>query len=241
MEAKVKELYEIKADEYAKLYACLKDAFAKYPKLATAFTDWDDRQAAIEMVISYYLAYDLKYGKAYSLDLNINEALVVVHSKQMDYSPERCVAANCVNDNFKAAASKLSEEQIGFWWDFFDEFDRQEASLDIPSPHIYVDYLGVREEHQSEGRGTKLIQALCRYADEIKLPIMLFTNGEADIRFYLKNGFKVIGITKSEEHSFENTYFLYEPQQIKSDRTEPQQTEPGQSEPEETEPRKNND
>ena len=45
------------------------------------------------------------------------------------------------------------------------------------------------------------------------LPIMLFTNGEEDIRFYLKNGFKIIGVTSSEEFGFENTYVLYEPRQ----------------------------
>ena len=49
---------------------------------------------------------------------------------------------------------------------------------------------------------------------------MLFTNGEEDIRFYLKNGFKIIGVTSSEEFGFENTYVLYEPalRQGKSER-----------------------
>ena len=42
---------------------------------------------------------------------------------------------------------------------------------------------------------------------------MLFTNGEEDIRFYRKNGFKVIGVTKSEDFGLENTYVLYEPKE----------------------------
>ena len=40
---------------------------------------------------------------------------------------------------------------------------------------------------------------------------MLYTNGEDDIRFYKRNGFKVVGVTRSEEFGFENTYVMYEP------------------------------
>ena len=38
---------------------------------------------------------------------------------------------------------------------------------------------------------------------------MLFTNGEDDIRFYEKNGFRIIGVTTSEEFGFENTYVTF--------------------------------
>ena len=64
-----------------------------------------------------------------------------------------------------------------------------------------------------QGRGSKLLQKICRYADAQGLPIMLFTNGEEDIKFYLKNGFRIFGVTKSEEFGFENTYMWYEPEE----------------------------
>ena len=50
---------------------------------------------------------------------------------------------------------------------------------------------------------------VCCYADNKKLPIMLFTNTEDDIRFYESLGFKVIGETASQKFGFTNTYLLY--------------------------------
>ena len=95
---------------------------------------------------------------------------------------------------------------------FFDELDRKEAELRIPEPYLYVDFLCVADDAQGQGRGSKIIQAACRYADEIGMPIMLFTNGEEDIRFYKKNGFRVVGVTRSEDFGFENTYVMYFPE-----------------------------
>ena len=83
----------------------------------------------------------------------------------------------------------------------------------IPEKCLYVDLLCVAEDAQGQGRGSRLIQAACRYADEVGLPIMLFTNGAEDIKFYQKNGFRIIGVTSSEKFGFENTYVLYEPKQ----------------------------
>lgn len=211
MKPYIKELYKIEEKDHPKCYRTLLDAFRDYPKLIGAYPGWDDRQAAIEMVIRFYGAYDLFYGSAFSLDEGINEVLAVVHSDDMDYSDERCKAAGCENEGFRAAAAKLSKADVKKWWGFFEELDRQEAMLEIPRPHLYVDYLGVRKDRQREGRGSRLIRALCDHAGGQGLPVMLFTNGEDDVRFYLNMDFRVIGTTRSDEFGFENTYMLYEP------------------------------
>ena len=212
MKNTIKELHKIEAQDYRKLYEMFLGAFAEYPKLALAFKDPDDRMAAIGMTISYYLAYDLKYGTAYSLDENINEAVVVVASEDMDYTDERCRDADCENEEFAKFAGRLTSEQIRLWWEFFDELDKQEAALDIPKPHIYVDYVAVRRGMQGQRRGSKIIGALKRFANEQNLPVMLFTNGDDDIRFYIRNGFRIIGVTRSDKYGFENTYMLYGPE-----------------------------
>ncbi len=191
----------------------MRRSFRNYPKLIGTFPDWDDRQAAIEMVLRYYGAFDFKYGCAYSLDETISEVLMIMFSEEVDYSDERLSAAGCDSEAFRLAASRLSEENVKRWWDFFDELDRKEAELEtIPEKYLYADFLCVAEEVQGQGRGSRIIQAACRYADEIGLPLMLFTNGEEDIRFYQKNGFRIIGVTTSEEFGLENTYVMYEPE-----------------------------
>ena len=50
---------------------------------------------------------------------------------------------------------------------------------------------------------------VCRYADEVGLPVMLFTNTADDVKFYQSLGFDVIGETSSEKLGFVNTYMLY--------------------------------
>ena len=212
MKPEIKELYKIKEEELEQVYEMMTRAFKNYVKLVGTFPDWNDRQAAIEMVIRFYGAFDFKYGSVYSLDEDLKEVLMIMFSEEENYSEERFRAAGSYSEKFYAAASRLSEENRQRWWDFFDEVDRTEAELaTIPDTCLYVDLLCVAEDAQGQGRGSRLIQAACRYADEVGLPIMLFTNGAEDIRFYRKNGFKIIGVTSSEEFGFENTYVLYEP------------------------------
>lgn len=208
----IKELYQIREEDLEQVYQMMTKAFRNYVKLVGTFPDWEDRQAAIEMVIRFYGAFDYKYGSAYSLDEDMKEVLMIMFSEEEDYSEERFRAAGSYSEEFYAVASRLGEEGLRRWWDFFDEVDRTEAELaTIPEKCLYADLLCVAEDAQGQGRGSRLIRAACHYADEIGLPIMLFTNGADDIRFYEKNGFRVIGVTTSEEFGFENTYVLYEP------------------------------
>lgn len=210
----IKELYKIKEEDQEQVYEMMTRAFKNYVKLVGTFPDWDDRQAAIEMVIRFYGAFDFRYGYAYSLDEDLKEVLMIMFSEEENYSEERFRAAGSYSEEFYAAASRLSEEDRQRWWDFFDEVDRTEAELaSIPDKYLYADLVCVAEEAQGQGRGSRLIQAACRYADQVELPIMLFTNGAEDIKFYQKNGFRIIGVTSSEKFGFENTYVLYEPKQ----------------------------
>ena len=214
MKPEIKELHKIERKDIEKVYGMMMKSFKNYPKLIGSFPDWEDRQAAIEMVIRYYGAFDFEYGYAYSLDESLSEVLMIMFSEEEVYTEERFEAAGSYSDEFRAAAARLGEEGMRRWWDFFDEVDRTEAELEaIPDRYIYADFLCVSEEVQGQGRGSRIIQAACRYADEIGLPIMLVTTGEEDIRFYQKNGFKVIGVTKSEDFGLENTYVLYEPKE----------------------------
>ena len=212
MKPEIKELYKIKEEDRERVYQMMIRSFRNYEKLVGTFPDWDDRQAAIEMVIRYYGAFDFTYGNVYSLDENMTEALMIMFSEEEVFTRERFEAAGCDTEEFRRAASRLSEQDQKRWRAFFDEVDRTEADLHIPEPYLYVDFVCVSDEVQGQGRGSRLIQTTCRYANRVGLPVMLFTNGAEDIRFYLKNGFEVVGVTRSEEFGFENTYMMYFPE-----------------------------
>lgn len=212
MKPEMKELYKIKEENLEQVYQMMIRAFRNYPKLSGMFTDWDDRQAGIEMTVRCYGAFDFRYGSAYSLDEDMTEVIMLMFSDEQDFSEERFEAAGYDTEEFRRAVARLSEENQRKWWAFFEELDRTEAALHIPEPYLYVDFLCVADDVQGQGRGSKIMQEVCRYADEISMPVMLFTNGEEDIRFYLKNGFRIVGVTRSEDFGLENTYMMYFPE-----------------------------
>ncbi len=207
----IPQLYKLKSSDREKLVLTYLDAFENYPKLLRAFTDKKRRLLALEATLRYYTAFDLKYGSGFSLDENVREAVLIIHSDRMKYTFLKHLAAGSYGKGYRTVISKLSDEEKRMRVALFEELDRLEATVDIPTPHIYADFLGVASEYQHQGRGRKLMSQVCRYADEIGLPIMLFTNTADDIKFYQSLGFHIIGETSSEKFGFVNTYMLYEP------------------------------
>ena len=63
-----------------------------------------------------------------------------------------------------------------------------------------------------DGDREKVYQMMIRAFRNYPKLAGMFTNGEEDIRFYLKNGFQIVGVTRSEEFGFENTYVMYFPE-----------------------------
>ena len=207
----IDDLYKLKRSDYEKFYMTLISAFRKYPKMLNAFPDDDNRIPAIEATIRYYGAYDLRYGSAFSLDSDINEACVIVHSDDMKYTFLRHLLSGSYSSSYHHAMKKLSKADRTKRLRLFDELDRLEATIHIPRPHIYLDFLGTKEECQHQGRGRKLMNKICGFADDVQLPIMLFTNTDEDVAFYQSLGFHIIDIVSSDEFGFTNTYLIRDP------------------------------
>lgn len=206
MAIRIKDLTRIRNREM--VYRTLGDAFENYPKLSKAFPDKERRRIAIEATIRFYGAYDMRYGAAYSLDSNCNEVVVIVHSRNMNYSKFKHFIAGSYSKSYKEVISKLTEEERQRRDELFDEMDDMEKEISFPYPHLYIDFLGVKTKLQQQGRGKKLMKHVLTYADRKKLPVMLFTNTPEDIAFYRSLGFKVVGITSSKKFQFINTYLV---------------------------------
>lgn len=207
---KIEGLYKVSKAEEPKVTELYMRAFAQYPKMMHIFPDMETRGPALEATFQYYVPYDGAYGAIFSLDEEINEAVCIVHSSEMGYTEERHVAAGSYGPKYSAAMAKLTPQQRQLRIDLFDRLDELEKGLNLPEPHLYVDFLGVEPKMQNQGRGKKLMDAVSRYAEEQNLPLMLFTNTQADINFYKSCGFKVVGTTESEEFGFVNTYLVKE-------------------------------
>lgn len=206
----IEGLHKVGEAELPELFNTFCRAFGPYPKLDRAFPDPKQKALAVEMVVEFYGHFDITFGNIYSSDSSINDGIVVLHSDEVNYSQERLLSAGCESDRFKDLAERLGSEGFRRWNDFFDELDKNERLLSFPETFIYVDFLAVDPAFQGSGRGSSLIKAVCNRACELGLPVMLFTNGDDDVRFYEKQGFKVIGITQSERVGLYNTYMLYD-------------------------------
>lgn len=207
----ITNLYKLNNTDKELMVQTLLSAFKEYPKLLNAFPDKNIRLNALEATIRYYSSYDYFYGAAFSLDKNIREVAVLVHSDNMRYSFFRHFISGGYNFNYVKSIFRLSSSDRRKRKQLFNELDNLEKQINIPLPHIYLDFLGTKEDYQGMGRGKKLMNYICNYADELRIPIMLFTNTDADVKFYKKLGFSVIGITESKEFGFKNTYLLYTP------------------------------
>lgn len=208
----IPQLYRLRNTDREKLVLTYLDAFDSYPKLLNVFQDKKKRLLALEATLRYYTAYDMMYGAGFSLDENVHEAVMLVHSDRMKYTVLKHLAAGSYSREYRRVMNRLSAEDRKLRLELFEELDRLESLLEIPRPHIYADFLGVEKKYQHQGRGRQLMTHVCRYADEAGLPVMLFTNTADDVRFYQSLGFKVIGETSSEKFGFVNTYMLYDSQ-----------------------------
>ena len=205
----IEGLYRLRRSDINKVNLTYLSAFRNYPKLMNAFPRERERLFALEATMRYYTAYDMTYGSAYSLDENINEAVMLIHSDNMNYTLAKHIAAGSYSKEYRKVIRLLSKRDRAVRTALFKELDRLEADIDIPRPHIYLDFLGVAQKCQHQGRGRKLMEKVCEYADSANLPIMLFTNTSDDVRFYESLGFRIIGKTVSDTFGFTNTYMMY--------------------------------
>ena len=187
-------LHRITEEEKPKMFETLIDAMSEYPKQNLIFPKIRDRLNSIAATVYFYGQFDFYYGAAFSTDEEINEVAMVVHSDVNDLSEERMRQAGCYSEEYEKAVGALTEAQRQLRDDFFDELDRLEATLTFPQPHLYIDFVGVAGHYQGQGRGHRLVESICRYADREGLPLMLFTNSPEDIRFYQSMGFGICGI-----------------------------------------------
>lgn len=206
----IKGLYKISKEEESRVIDLFMKAFSEYPKLMNIFPDWEVRKHALEATLQYYIPYDRTYGGLFSLDGEIREAITVIHSDEMGYTEERHQNAGSYSQAYQSAMNHLTPKQQQMRVDLFDELDRLEKEVDIPYPHLYLDFLGVDPAFHGQGRGSRLLEKVSRYAQEQNLPMMLFTNTQEDVVFYTNRGFRVIGCTESEEYGFINTYLVKE-------------------------------
>lgn len=204
MSIKIPELYEVIS--LKKVVEVLKDALSEYPKLMAVFPNEYIRTAALEATLWYYGAFDMHYGKAYTLSEEADEVALIVESKEARYSKGRCMKAGSYSIEYQEAKEKMGVDDRKKRLKFIKELNKLEKKVKFPKEFLYIDFFGVSKEKQGQGKGGELMDKIIAYADKRKLPLLLFTNTARAKNFYEGKGFKVVDTIVSEKFGFESSY-----------------------------------
>ncbi len=102
-------------------------------------------------------------------------------------------------------APKDSKDEIDIGWRksvWHREWDRR----DPLSQHWHLGPIGVLPSHQGSGVGSMLMERFCKEVDACRADAYLETEGDKNVRFYEKFGFKVV--SESEIFEVKNRYML---------------------------------
>lgn len=206
MATEIKGLTQIRDKE--KVIATLTSAFIDYPKLTKGFPERGRRAIAVEATLSFYVAYCMRYGKAYALNEKCQGVVVIIPSSRRKGSKLKFMIAGSYSRRYKNAISRLTAEEQRIRTELFNEMDQMETEIKFPSKYLYVNFLGVKPEYQGQGNGRAIMERVIDYSKGKSLPVMLFTNQPKDVEFYQRMGFKIMGITSSKKYQFINIYLL---------------------------------
>jgi hypothetical protein len=123
MEIKIHTLEELTIRDIDRVTDLFMDAFHDYPKLKLAFPQNESRLAALEATLRFYIAYDMKFGKCYSLDKMVNEAILIVESDQIKYNFFRYLIAGSYSRKYINAMKRLGKEGRQNRIKLFEELD----------------------------------------------------------------------------------------------------------------------
>ncbi|WP_312654067.1 GNAT family N-acetyltransferase [Aminipila sp.] len=206
MAADISGLTRIRDKE--KVIATLTSAFIDYPKLTKGFPERGRRAIAVEATLRFYVAYCMRYGRAYALNEKCQGAVVIIPSSRRKGSKLKYMIAGSYSKRYKNALLRLTEEEQRIRIELFNEMDQMETEIKFPSKYIYVNFLGVKPEYQGLGNGRAMMEKIIDYSKGMNLPVMLFTNEPKDVEFYQSMGFKIMGITSSRKFEFINIYLV---------------------------------
>jgi len=210
MAIKIKGLLEVISLD--RITQVLLDAFIdSSPKLLKVFPNDYTRKNALEMTLRYYGQYDMYYGKAYTLDEDVFEVALLLESNNVNTSKRRCLNARCYSYEYQEIKVKMPVEERKKRLKLFAELKKLEKKIPVPKEYLYLDYIGVAKDKQGEGRGSRLMEEICDYADAEGLPVILFTSSIKTKKFYGKFNFTEVESLISEEFGFTYICLMREP------------------------------
>jgi ribosomal protein S18 acetylase RimI-like enzyme len=184
--------------------ALLARAFCDDPVYRLAIPDEDKRTSALTWLFGKVMRYCILYGHAFTTPglAGVAGWLPPGHTS--------LTFDRIIRSRLYAAPFKLGLPAYGRLAAYLSYADELHARF-APAPHWYLWVIGVEPAHQGRGIGGRLLQPILAQADADGLPCYLETEGERNIRFYERHGFKVAHQGQVPKLGVEVTAMLREP------------------------------
>jgi ribosomal protein S18 acetylase RimI-like enzyme len=163
----------------------LAEAFAADPLLEILAPDPARRAKLGQPMMSVLLAYGLRYGRVWAND-DASAVAIWLHPESGPMTMPRMLRAGMWRAPFILGLDGMGRMSTSMA--ATDTFHKQ-----VEGPHWYLMTVGTRRDRQGQGLGSALVEQGTSQADAAGVPCYLETGTDANIAFYRKRGFEVIG------------------------------------------------
>jgi ribosomal protein S18 acetylase RimI-like enzyme len=163
----------------------LAEAFASDPLLEILAPDPGRRVKLGPPMMSVLLAYGMRHGHVWSND-DASAVAIWLHPESGPMTMARMLRAGMWRAPSMLGLSGMGRMSKAM--SATEGFHEQ-----VAGPHWYLMTVGTRSARQGQGLGSMLVEMGTSRADEGGVPCYLETGTDANIAFYRKRGFEVIG------------------------------------------------
>lgn len=185
------KIRNIRDSEIEKAGNVLVKAFFDYELVTYMFPDEDFRREFLPWIYSKWTALLAKYNSVF-VDDEVRGVIVCLPPSLYSGVP----LLEEIKAGLLGVIPKLGIRRI--WKPLRAYLDNQKRTKeDVKSPAWIIDILGVDPTYQREGIGSLLVKEVIRRAKEDNVPAYVITHRLENIKFYEKNGFKLMKMVNS--------------------------------------------
>jgi hypothetical protein len=147
------------------------------------------RKTIIPLYYACVIRNGIQFGEVYTTSSKIEGLAIWFESIKFKTNIWRIIRAGGLKPLFKA--NKVIIKRMKFINKYTYEMHKQYAA----EKYWYLTLIGVDPLYQGKGFGSKLIRPMLKYIDSFKLPILLETHNEVNVKIYQKYGFEILNST----------------------------------------------
>lgn len=175
----------LRPDQQREAALTLAEAFSDDPLLEILAPDPARRVKLGPPMMSVLLAYGTRFGQVWSNE-DASAVAIWIHPESGPMTMSRMLRAGFWRAPFMLGLDGMG--RMSKTMSVTEGFHKQ-----VEGPHWYLMTVGTRTARQGQGLGSTLVELGTSRADASGVPCYLETGTDANIAFYRKRGFEVIG------------------------------------------------